>query len=281
MKCGWKAQGYTILEVMIFLAVSSALLVSALYLIGGQQQRTEFNQSARDIQSQVEDIMNNVASGFYARPTNFNCTANNTGPVITAGATPIGGNSDCIFIGRAIHFGIPASSGHDFNVYNLIGNRQIGVPPAQHNVTTLSEARPVVLPGSAENRTLKYQLSVDKMYLDDTVLGRCAISTVVFLTSFGESATDANDTAAGTVDIRPLSGACNPLLIAPNDSVATVTGQIDTNGGVPAQNLMITPDHGVVVCFGSGSSGEHANLRIGGNGRGASTDLVIGNGPCP
>ncbi|HSX23561.1 MAG TPA: hypothetical protein VLE74_00460, partial [Candidatus Saccharimonadales bacterium] len=65
MSGGTKPLGYTIVEVMIFLAVSGALLVSALLIFNGRQQRIEFGQSIRDIDSKIRDVLNDVSTGVY------------------------------------------------------------------------------------------------------------------------------------------------------------------------------------------------------------------------
>lgn len=264
------------------MAVSAALMISAFGLINGQQAKTEFSQSTRDIDSQVRDIMNNVASGYYARPDNFSCLANVTGPLPSlGGTTEVGGNNQCIFMGRAIQFGVHGSNGKDFNVYNIIGNRVAGGPPT-HIVTNFTEAQPTVLTGSGglnttEHRTLKYQLSVGRMYYTNGGI-KTDIGTVGFFTSLGEADFSTGDTLSGAqnVEIRPvLNTAIN------TDDETAATNAIDVDNGT---NLSIVPDGGVTICFNSAGTDQHADVLMGGNsgssGRSTGTTLTIGNGPC-
>ena len=88
--------GFTIVEVIIVLAVSSVLLVSALSLVGGQQKKAEFTQALSDIQSQIDGVMNNVATGYYANPGNFQCTT--TGDIAKAFAA----GADFVMLGNML-----------------------------------------------------------------------------------------------------------------------------------------------------------------------------------
>ena len=139
MKTGKHSQGFTIVEVMIVLAVTALLITSALVFISGKQQTTEFNQSVNDIQSRVSEIMSYVENGYYSRTNSFTCTENAGKPRPVAGPGNLGTNDECTFIGRAIKF----TTSSDFNVYSLIGLRNRAGTDV--NVINLSQAHPLVL----------------------------------------------------------------------------------------------------------------------------------------
>src|SRR5205814_2186232 len=70
--------GYTIVEVMIFLAISSLLFVAASIAIGGQQAHTEFNTAANDTNTKFQQWIDQVANGFTSStasglPSNVTC----------------------------------------------------------------------------------------------------------------------------------------------------------------------------------------------------------------
>ena len=120
--------GYTILEVMIFLAVSTILLAAAANLISGHQSQVQFDVGMRDIQTKLQDWINDVATGFSGGdPTQLKCTVGNgptDRPVISTNgpsATP-----DCIFIGKVIQF-TDKSSNQDqkstLYAYSIFGRR--------------------------------------------------------------------------------------------------------------------------------------------------------------
>src|SRR3989344_9197220 len=99
-------KGYTIVETMIFLAVSGALFLSAMLLINGQQRKTEFTTSVRDFDSKLQSVMGNVASGYYNNAGTISCTATSTGPLISPG-TSQGQSEGCTYIGQYIELPVP------------------------------------------------------------------------------------------------------------------------------------------------------------------------------
>src|SRR5476651_427700 len=104
--------GYTIIEVMIFLAISGLLFLSAVVAVGGQQGHTEFSTSMRDTNSKVQSWIDEVDTGLS--DSDFSTSGNRQvscsldpstgGPVLTStGGTNInrGSNSACVFLGKA------------------------------------------------------------------------------------------------------------------------------------------------------------------------------------
>lgn len=94
--------GYTIIEVMIVLAVSGVIFVIAANFINGKQQRTAFNQGVNETASRIQATINQVADGQYS-DIPFNCSASSTPLRITAASDSTnsqGTNSDCVFIGK-------------------------------------------------------------------------------------------------------------------------------------------------------------------------------------
>ena len=65
MDRGRKSGGYTIIEVMIFLAVSAFMFVVAAYFIQGKQANAEFNQGMQAINSSMQKVINDVNDNNY------------------------------------------------------------------------------------------------------------------------------------------------------------------------------------------------------------------------
>jgi hypothetical protein len=131
MKRGQLPHGYTIVEVMIFLVVTGALLVSALALFNGQHRRTQYTQAIREMDSQIRAIANEVQSGYYPNLGNVQCTVSGSGPSLQNVTTAKGSNQSCIFLGRVIQFGsqgtnCTASSPSDctqYTIHTVFGRR--------------------------------------------------------------------------------------------------------------------------------------------------------------
>jgi hypothetical protein len=119
--------GFTIVETLIFLAVSGAMFVIAFYGMRGQQDSVGFRQSLNGMEQKIREIYNNVDNGYFGSIGQYACTATapNYHVVIAASvpnATTSGGDSgDCIFIGKTVDF---INDNHtQMNIETLIGSR--------------------------------------------------------------------------------------------------------------------------------------------------------------
>lgn len=118
-------RGYTIVEVMIFLAVSGGLLVAATSIIGGKQERVRFTQSIDRFSQNVQDVLNDVSTGYYPTQGNFSCTNPGAGGVVVFDnnvANSQGTNKDCVFLGKIIQLGT-APDKTAYNVFTMAGIR--------------------------------------------------------------------------------------------------------------------------------------------------------------
>lgn len=146
-----RGQGYTIIEVMIFLAVSAAMFLSAMLLMQGQQTRTEFSQGMRDIESRFRDTLNDVSSGYYPEVNGFTCDATGTTIQFDQAATDTTGtNLSCIFMGKAIQ-ALPAGNSNALITHVVVGKRLYSSAGVTRDVQTLAEARPTAVYDSAFN----------------------------------------------------------------------------------------------------------------------------------
>ncbi len=274
MKRGWPTHGYTVVELMIVLAVTGALFASAVYFIAGQQAKTEFTTGIRDIESQIQDIMNDTITGYYNSTGNFSCEATAAGPQINAVASEQGTNEDCIFIGRALQFAVGGTNEEGFNVYNIIGLRQTSPGGRPRDVATISEAQPVAMDGEAiDKRTTTFGIKAKKMYYSDGSGAPQTIGAIAFISSLAKinQNSGALQSTSQSLDIYPLEATA--LGLGESDVVSAIDGLSDASVSNPAG--------GVVVCFESGSTDQHGLITIGGEGNRTSTRLNIGNGACP
>lgn len=114
--------GYTIVEALIFLAVSGAILISTLGLVNGRQEKTRFQQAVSETDQILQDIFNDVSTGFYPSSSNISCSTDlSTGKIITITGldSEQGTNTGCVFIGKFIDFGINSSI---MNIYTMVGS---------------------------------------------------------------------------------------------------------------------------------------------------------------
>jgi type II secretory pathway pseudopilin PulG len=265
--------GYTIVETLIFLAISSVLLVSALIAVGGQQGKTQFSQSLRDLQSRIDDTINDVATGYYYKNKDFSCTADELGgaPVPTAVNTDPtadnneqGGNAGCIFLGRVIQFA-PSGAADKMKIMTVVG-RQYEKEPLGKPVFTYTQAKPVVLlsplPDLSEDIVLQYGLTIRKMTYrfvgsDQDV---AAVGLFAGLAQYSSGGSASQSTA-----IVPI------ITTSLGDSPSQVATAISASGTLSLVDVPIT------MCFESPSTKQYGIISIGSNQGRLTTSLEILN----
>lgn len=278
-RVGAGTTGYTVVESMMFLAVSASMILLAMLFLGGQQRKNEFAVGIREIESQMIDIMNDVSTGFYNDTLKFNCavTVENTSgkPLLTdlnAEDKPNQGiNSECTFVGRAIQFA-PDSDFNSFVVHPLVGRRQIGAGSKATDVRTVAQANPAIFGSAGVIRKLPYGIQVRSI----TYGAGLKSGSIAFVSEFAGNSGSGGIT--GTQDIS-LIAIKNTTLPQPKTTAeSTIISQI-----VPSSidENTFNPDSGIKICFDSGGTNQHAVLLLGGPDRQFSTNLTIGSEKCP
>lgn len=250
MKSGLKSRGFTIVEVLIFLAVSSALMVSAFTLISGSQSKTAFTQSINNVQQQIDSVINNVANGYYsAGETQNKCTVDNATGELSFNEPngSRGSSTDCIFLGRFIAFN---DGSDEYTVYNLAGRRLKN----GSDVILMADANPKIIPGTEQKYTLKNGLTFNNNG------GNNAFG---FFNGLGTSpgVSDSGYQQASFFGFSYSDG-------QPLDSFAS--------GFDSSKN----PSNGYALCFNSGTTNQSGIITIGGSGRTATSSLEIKGAQC-
>lgn len=213
MKRLTQARGFTIVETLIVLAVTGALFVVAAVAFSGQQEKTRFSQSTRDIESKVLDVANDVTAGFFAETDDWECLPNaSSSPTVqrNVNASDQGTNQACIFIGKALQFG-PDDANCSANCTNMriatvVGHRTTTAATGTRDVETLAETRPGAAPDDSpynELYPLKYGLGAYRVVNGDNGTN---IGGIAFLSSLG--AYEGSDPVGGsqTVGMYALPG---------------------------------------------------------------------------
>ncbi len=153
--------GFTIIEALLFLGITGFLLAISFTYLKGNVNQNRFSQSMRDTQSKIQDVINDIPTGYTSATRDLNhydCEEKH-GPggdhphFKAPGGGPSGNTGECIFLGKAIQFTdytLPASSGHLDNqesiiiIYPVFGLRTFQPPPPEDErpVANLTEAGP-------------------------------------------------------------------------------------------------------------------------------------------
>lgn len=161
MNGGNSPLGYTIIEVMIVLAVSGTMFLIAANFISGKQGRTSFTAGVNETASRIQDVIEQVNDGHYT-DKGLTCTAG-TPPTFAVSATPQqGANEQCVFLGKLMHFE-QGTTPNDYEVFSLAGNRLSAGAPA----VTLAAADPTPVVGGGidltTHQTIAQNLDVGKL----------------------------------------------------------------------------------------------------------------------
>jgi type II secretory pathway pseudopilin PulG len=274
--------GYTIVEVMIFMLVSSALMISALAVVSGRQQRTEFTQSVREADAAVQDVMNDYATGFF-RDDNFSCTAPaGGGPVVVSASVNDGqgARAGCAFIGKVIHFAPVGSDGGQYNVVTVVG-RQFQGDILSDLVTDLGQARPRALYGGTNvggvNLTdieyFSHGLKIESVVVQNDAGQSVHVGAIGFFSSFSD-----NDPVVGTVSGKQTT----QVVAIGGSSLNSTPDQISSLINNIGNGTTIYVNRPITICFQSPGTDQRGLIRIGDNRRQVATSVTIEEGgSCP
>ncbi len=200
--------GYTLVEALIFLAVSSALAVSALAVISGQQAKTEFLQAVKTFESQVRDVGNDVSTGYFKRVGNVGCNAGgaDSQAALNSAGTSQGTNDECVLAGRVMHF----ENEDNIKVYNVVGRRTTGLLANKKNVADIFQARSVLTTGPipvaiSDNIPVAPILRLSMVTYTDSTGVTSEMSGLAFFSTFGRSSLTSQDSGVISADIVPIS----------------------------------------------------------------------------
>lgn len=133
--------GFTIVEVLVVVAVTGALFVSVVLLVAGRQQKAQFQQAVNNVTAQIETAINEAQSGYPGNTAG----CRNTGSTYTA-TSP---DSSCIFLGKAIQFTTNANENATMGIHTIVGKR---------DSTSVADAQPYTF--AFETKPLWYDLQV-------------------------------------------------------------------------------------------------------------------------
>lgn len=265
------SSGFTILETLIFLAATMAMFVSTMLVVGGMQRKVQFTSATRGFESNLIDIANDVANGYYQNTNNLHCVTASGRPVVSLGTDALGTSIDCIFVGRAITLSGNGTDPEKYDVYSLAGLKQVGNPP--EDVETIDEAKPQIIHDTKATRNIGFGAIIRKI---------CTTPTSGF-----ETCADAKDKAL--VFYTNLKGAATNSSISSNGIHAGLyVYDLSAFGGnivaaVNSSPIVPTPTsvNKVRLCIDSGTTNQHADTTIGLD-RSSNLGIVstVGDGLC-
>lgn len=135
---GHRSEGYTIIEVSLFLGISALLLTMALAGTGLSIRNTRFTDSTRSLHAFVQQQYDDLLNGVNSRFGNEAC---NSGSV-TSGTSQVPGTSNCLYMGRLIVF--PQGSS-DLRVYSIVGTEPTNVDYGKSDEALIYDFTPTIV----------------------------------------------------------------------------------------------------------------------------------------
>ena len=275
--------GYTIVETMIFLAVTGVLLISAMSLMSGRQASVQFSQAVTDAQSRMQDIIGQVATG-YVPPANYKCKVDNPGnaaskPSFDIATTSQQGSSDaCVFLGKAVVFN-DGDDGGQASIMSIAARR---LNSSGREVSSLAEARPVPIsklssvdtqPDTTENFTFDFGVHITRIVaLDKDGIAIEKYGTILFLSTLPKYQSLTSTLASGAQRVS-FAGIKNSLTTDDQYQAATKLVAFDESG------VTINPAGGIVICLADAPLADakrKAMLKIGEGAAQTSVTLDVG-----
>ena len=270
--------GFTIVETMIVLAVTSGMFVIAALAINGRQAKTEFQVAVRDLQTRTQQIINEVSTGYYPTQAGFSCTVGGrpSDPIMltlsSSGQTQ-GAHDDCIFVGKTIVF-----NADKLYVYSLVGARQSNgrdvSTPAQARVTALAPTGfggNQSAPDATQVYDLPYGLSLIRAGYDDQLSTDTTAYGVAIMSSLANfSTTYATSTGTQLVDVYRYTSEENfSSDTTTKDWANTINGELSVTPPVYKKTKSLR------LCFAIHNSAQFVLLKIGDANGGVSVTTAI------
>ena len=244
--------GFTIIEVMMVLAISGVLLLSASVTLNGRRQSTEFSQAALDLQSQLQSIANSVSSQAIPGIKQFTCApvliSGVMRPTLTSGSAT---NQDCIYLGQVVQTAAGSTSLYSYPVFGLRtvynGSTDTGNAP---NSPAEANAAPAINSSDAIISSLKTTYTMmNGLSVVSAKLGGTESDILTFYSSLQN-----NNTSGNEIDVAAMPVTGNAA--APD---AQVKGCIEYFSGCPASG---TPANNSSwnLCVSAG--GRQAQLSV-------------------
>lgn len=250
MKLTRHTSGYTIVEVMIVLTISSALFATAVFGYSAQNRRTAFTQSIKELELKIQDTLNDVGTGYYPNSGNFSCVRAGSPayPAIAGGTSQQGTNQDCIFVGKALDLTSEAGD-NTFETYTIMGLRSSSTNAdlSASSIEDTANRTIAGIDGAVEGYTVNGALNIKRTLIGDGSTNDQSKGFAV-VSGFGGgvlggSGATSNQVSIASIDTAYNFGSTSALAVRASDLNKTIT-----------------------ICLeeaDSGADARHATIKIG------------------
>ena len=133
--------GFTVIEVMLFLAVTGLLAIGILVGSGVAIGQQRYRDSVNSLKSFIQQQYNEVANVVNSRNKGWTCDS--TGAIAEVPSGQPRGTSECVFLGRFITVN---ASGTELRSANVTAYRTPGAPEGASDITEIANYRLSISP---------------------------------------------------------------------------------------------------------------------------------------
>jgi type II secretory pathway pseudopilin PulG len=235
--------GFTIIETMLFLGISSALVVALIAGTGASLNTQRYNDAVQSFKSVLQQQYSELTSVQNSRDNNWSCGSNAV-PSTTATTSQIRGQSNCMLVGKYMRL-----VDDKISIYTVIGYAKQNSSAESNDITSLKN---------------NYVLSLSRVNVDK--------NTLEWGTQIAYPATDggaayfkpANPRKMAILFVRSPDSGQIYTLTSSDDSVpddedsigsGTLAGMLVSGPGIPGQGSRL-------ICVDSGGLLSNANRGI-------------------
>lgn len=266
--------GFTILEVMIVLAVTAIIFFMSITFIQGKEAYNQFLVAINNVEAQLNEDINNVRDGSYILPNNISCTpGSNTSsltsssPLVISGSNSQGSNTGCIFVGDAIKL-----NSNKMENYIIVGNQFGVLPSANLNPSPnygINDSNPILVSSSVAPPLTQYFEN------GLTLVGACHYYPPTKSSCSPAQNQDLGGIILGIVGSTAQQSQVNivsdgnlklnsPNFISETESfIAPPTNP--NNNSYDGRHFASTTDNFELLCFKAGGINDSALFTVGGN----------------
>lgn len=248
-------QGYTIVEVLIFIAVTALIFVAAMTAVGGRQQQVQFAQGLREFEAKIRDTMNDVTTGYYPSAENIQCSVDATGKTLlefNKSGQKIGTNSNCVYFGKVMQVLPHSSDGYTdpestVVIYNLVGKRYADIPKSRL-ADNISEANPKIVASTSDLDTsevynLRYGIKITKLVNPTLVAPYREYGSLAILSSLNGGVEDGSSQTVNIGSIYKTTASQKKV-----DFIAILNKMRDDDSTADGY-FNVNPSAGLVICL--------------------------------
>jgi prepilin-type N-terminal cleavage/methylation domain-containing protein len=252
--------GFTIIEVMIVLAISGVMLGSAITIFSSKRESTYFTQAVYDLRSELQSIANGVSSQSVPGLEDYLCApASINGkirPALTK-ASPTG--QDCIYLGQAIEVAQDKSTLYSYPI--------LGISNTNNVPTNVKDANPEPAVDSTDPTNPAKLLLIhtynmlNGLKVSSAQLSGAESDIVTFYSSLQDNNTSGNEITVAAVNIN----------VGNADPNTTVKQCIEANGCPEADGWSSVINSAWNLCVTNGT--RQAKISLNGTATGVATKL--------